>query len=252
MASWQDPQMMQYWILAVSAIVLFLILYFLLSVKNHLARIVKEQQQQAELTIKAQRDLLKHTIIVQEEERSRIALDLHDNLISQLNIIRMLNENGEKRDSINQRLKESMITARNISHDLTPPLINEIPLHSFISNYISDLNVIPEIQFHCTQDSDSKLLQGHKIHLFRIFQEVITNGLTHANASKINIILRCTDLSTSFSISDNGKGYKSVQSSGLGLKNIESRAQFLTASYKFNSAKGKGTRFIISLNNTNL
>lgn len=252
MADWQDPKTMSTWIWGVSLIVLFLIIYFLLFIKNYVKRLIKENQIIADLKLKTQQDLLKNALHVQEEERSRIALDIHDNLISQLNIIRMLNQNNENRESINEKLKESMKTARDISHDLTPPLFEELSLNELISDYIFSIRSGINIQCYSTPSDGKAYLTQGKIHLFRIFQELITNCLKHAKATKIDVYFRRTDSFISLMIRDNGIGLHEDKDQGIGLQNIESRAQFLNAKYKFKSKQNVGTNFILCINTNKL
>lgn len=239
---------MRFWILGASFIVLFLIVFVLLFIRNYVARIIRENQRQADLALLTQKELLRHTLFVQEEERSRIALDLHDNLISQLNIIRMLNENEEDRDVINHRLKTSMSSARKISHDLTPPLMNELGLPGLMEEYLGSLNIGIRIEFYCSHSLEKIQLPQVKLHVFRIFQEVITNCFKHAHASVVEVHFRGTESTVAMLIKDNGNGGSITIGDGLGLKNIESRAQFLNARYRFNSSKGEGTSFLLCVN----
>jgi signal transduction histidine kinase len=252
MADWQDPKIMRFWILGASLIILFLLVFVLFFIRNYVARIIKENQRQADFALQTQKELLRHTLFIQEEERSRIALDLHDNLISQLNIIRMLNENEEDRRVINHRLKNSMASARKISHDLTPPLMTELGLPGLMEEYLGSLNIGIELHFYCFHSLENSELPQVKLHVFRIFQEVITNCFKHANASVIEVHFRGTTSAMTVLIKDNGNGDGVTTGDGLGLKNIESRAQFLKARYRFHSSKGAGTRFLLFLNLKNL
>lgn len=245
MADWQEPKTMSFWIWGVIFIVLFIVAYILLFVRNYMARIMKETQRQADLELETQKGLLRQALYVQEEERSRIALDLHDNLISQLNIIRMLNENGEGRDSINVKLKNTMTSARRISHDLVPPLLHEMTLGGLIEEYLVSLRIGIEINYHCSQSSEEIQVSQVKLHVFRIFQEVISNCLKHANATEIAICFRGTTSQIALRIEDNGNGNLIKSRDGLGLKNIQSRAQFLKANYRYNSTKGEGANFLL-------
>lgn len=239
---------MSFWILGVSFILFFLIVYVLLFVRSYVARIVRENQLQADLALEAQKELLRHTLFVQEEERSRISMDIHDNLLAQLNIIRMLNENEEDRTAINQRLKTSMSAARKISHDLSPPMMEELDLASLLEEYLQSLKIGIELRFYSFHSAAQIDLPQVKLHVFRIFQEVLTNCLKHANASRIEVHFRGTESLVGILIKDNGSGETIQPGQGLGMKNIESRAQFLQANYKYHSQRGKGTRFLLCFN----
>lgn len=248
MADWQSPETMRFWILGVSLIILFLIIYVLMFVKNYVARIILENQLKAEKELIAQKELLRHTLVVQEEERSRIAMDLHDNLVAELNIIRMLNENEEDRTAINLRLKQSMASARKISHELTPPMMKELDLNELLEEYVESLKVGIQVKFYCFHSAAKIHLPQIKLHLFRIFQEVITNSLKHANASLVEVHFRSTGSVVGMMIKDNGNGASVTEGNGLGLKNIESRAQLLKANYRYNSRLEEGTSFLLCFN----
>ena len=248
MAHWQDPETMSFWVLGVSLIILFLIVYVLVFVKNHVARIIRENQLKAELELNTQKELLRHTLVVQEEERSRIAMDLHDNLVAELNIIRMLNENEEDRKAINMRLKQSMASARKISHELTPPMMQELDMNELLEEYVDSLNVGINVRFYCFHQATMIRLPQIKLHLFRIFQEVIANSLKHANASSVEVHFRSAGSVVGMLIRDNGNGASINGGNGLGLKNIESRAQLLKANYRYNSRTNEGTSFLLCFN----
>lgn len=248
MADWQDPETMSFWVLGVSFIILFLIIYVLVFVKNHIARIIRENQLKAEQELNVQKELLRHTLDVQEKERSRIAMDLHDNLVAELNIIRMLNENEEDRAAISQRLKRSMASARKISHELTPPMMQELDMTELLEEYVDSLKVGINVRFYCFHSTTRIRLPQIKLHLFRIFQEVITNSLKHANASLVEVHFRNTGSVVGMLIKDNGSATFSDSGNGLGLKNIESRAQLLKANYRYNSRAKQGTSFLLCFN----
>lgn len=232
------------WIFGVSILIIFLIVYVLLLVRKYVARIVQEHRLQAEFALETQKELLRHTLFVQEEERSRIAMDLHDNLLSQLNIIRMLNENEEERSAINERLKVSMASARKISHDLIPPMMDELEMPELLDAYLHSLKIGVELRFYSFR-SVSIVLPQVKLHIFRIFQEVLTNCLKYAEASCIEVHFRGTESAVALLIKDNGSGKDIRQGTGIGLKNIESRAQFLQANYRYSARPGEGTRFLL-------
>jgi len=150
--------------------------------------------------------------------------------------------------TINSRLKESMASARKISHELTPPLMEELDLNELLEEYIDSLKIGIPIHFYCFHNAAKIRLPQMKLHLFRIFQEVVTNCLKHANASLIEVHFRSTESVVGIMIKDNGNGETIEGGEGLGLKNIESRAQFLRANYRYNSQQNKGTSFLLCFN----
>ncbi|MGR3856695.1 sensor histidine kinase [Chryseobacterium indologenes] len=182
-------------------------------------------------------------LLLQEQDRERLAEELHDNIISQLNLIR-LNINDKKPEELNRDLKKSMQLIRELSHNLTPPDLDEIELEDLIADYLDQINKNIEVVFsHMTVRTP--ISNPVKLNLFRIVQELITNILKHAEATRVDISLRISLNYLILTIEDNGRGFAIAnQSGGIGLKNIQSRAQKIKAIYKLKTQPEKGTKFI--------
>lgn len=206
---------------------------------------IEETKLRTEAELEAQKRLLVHTINAQENERSRIASDLHDNIISQLIIVRLLNQNAESREMINTKLHQVMIASRQLSHDLTPPLLEEMDFLELAQPYVIHLNVGIDFGFYAAKEHLFPLENDVKLHLFRIFQELTTNVLKHAHASKVEIHYRSTAHYLSLIFRDNGVGIQTAENAGIGLKNIESRAQLLRATYKIKARTHAGSSFAL-------
>lgn len=215
-------------------------------------KILKAKEEEHRVNIKYQRSLLKVSLDAQENERVRIAADLHDNIISKLTIIRLKAAIGSKPEEIDQLLGNTIDESRRISHELSPPLYEEKSLENVLltilkswdSHYHIEKNI--NIRYHLDIDKSIKL------QLVRILQELINNIYKHAKASKIKLNLRITKDYIVFMLDDNGIGFniKNIKkSNGIGLKNIELRADNLGAKFKYKSNEKKHTRFILVIKN---
>ncbi len=182
-----------------------------------------------------QHQLLRSSIHTQEEERKRIAQDLHDELgavlsISRMHLVQIQNQNASP-ESIQTGLQQAkmltetaLATMRRISHDLMPPQLEMFGLVKTletITNQIQDTKKIA-VHFHASDDIGRWSLPI-ELGLYRICMEMVNNTIKHAEATRIDINLRQLADHISFSYSDNGKGLPKVINAGHGLKNIEAR-----------------------------
>lgn len=192
--------------------------------------------------------LTEHIITAQEQERFRIASELHDSLIGKLIVLRLthqINYNYEKIDSL---INESIEEVRRISHNLTPPLLEFVSITELLENIINqwknhlNISLYYNITYHHTYTNPLK------IHLARIVQELITNIHKHANTKTASLHLKITRNHFAFVMADKGNGFNIKSSEkGIGLQNISLHVQSLDGRYKIKS-NTKGTIFIFYLN----
>jgi two-component system, NarL family, sensor kinase len=251
METWQDPRAFAIWLTVAILVVVLLATAFILFTRLHYKQMMEEQIKLTETKIAHQKSLLESNIMIQERERSRIAADLHDSLIPPLNSVLYLDEKTGQANRIREIISKSITIARNISHDLSPPLIEQMSIAELIEDFIEPLQSGFEVRFFRLHVKEQPISVDVKLHIFRIVQEVINNIIKHAAANQIDITLRETAHCLSLTIKDNGKGFDvSGQSRGLGQKNIESRVQFIHGKYRFRSAESKGTTFQLCLNHS--
>ena len=133
---------------------------------------------------------------------------------------------------------------RELSHNLTPPDLDEVELEDLIADYLEQVNKNIEVIFrHIT--IRAPISSPVKLNLFRIVQELITNILKHAGATRVDVSLRISLNYLMLTIEDNGRGFiMEPHSGGIGLRNIQSRAQKIQAIYKLKTQPEKGTKFI--------
>ena len=233
-----------------------LLLFFFSSRK----KIVEKELQKKNLEITHQKEIIQSIIITQEEERKRIAQDLHDDISSKLNVISLnanLLKDGELtpeeyvtvNNSILEATDKTLESARKIAHNLLPPILEEFGFKDAVEELADSFNNSRKINIAYTINYTRKLLTTqNELHLFRITQELINNSIRHgkANNSTINISQKKQELV--FSYTDNGIGFNSDSmetKKGLGMKNIESRVSLLNGKHSIGSEMGKGFKILI-------
>ncbi|HEX8270793.1 MAG TPA: histidine kinase [Flavobacterium sp.] len=251
MEKWLDPQTITIWILIVLAVIMLLAVSFVKLVRINFKRAVENKLKESRMQLDYQKNLLESGILVQEQERTRIAADLHDSLIGKLTVLRLKNQSQYDTAHIDVLLGESIDEARRISHDLSPPMLELIELDELLEDIVSPWKKYLQIHFYKNLQISTSLNQNLKIQIARIAQELIINIHKHSGASTIHVSLKVTGKSLMLIISDNGKGFDVGEAKkGIGLKNIELRMLYLQGSYKIKSGK-KGSTAIIAVNHFN-
>lgn len=246
MAEWQDPQVFAFGLGIALLFVVLLVGSIIVITRSYIKRVVAEQRKFVKAKMEHQQELLWNSVRVQEKERNRIASDLHDELISKLTVLTYALQ--MKSDKVNpaELLGNSIAIARRITHDLRPPLLEQTTLCELIDDFMSPLKSAYVLDCHYSYCREVDLNAEVKLQLFRIVQEVINNALKHAKASTLFVRVHLFKESIALVVGDNGVGFDvDIQAKGLGLKNIELRAQLLKASWKFKSIKGRGSRFLL-------
>lgn len=193
-----------------------------------------------------------------EEERRRIAVDLHDGPIQQLaNLILRLDmarkaipadaeEARAEIASLHQFAKSTLHDMRRFMFELRPSSLEEFSLLPVLRQYVQDYRAqyqIPvEIQL---SDSDWSLGRDIEVNLFRIIQEALTNVRKHANASRVDVILSREDPLVKVTVRDNGQGFdvsstrtRAQHEKRMGLASMEDRARALNGAFRIESRKG--------------
>lgn len=195
----------------------------------------------------------------EEVERKRIARDLHDGLGSMLSGLKIhLNlaqkEKNEGINNINNLLDSSIKELRNISQNLMPESLLELNLEEALRDLcIANSNAITNIEFQYLVKK-SNLPKSYEIMLYRIIQELLNNTLKYAKASEV--LVSCSKNKDVFFVTfeDNGVGFDLSEiknKSGMGLKNIKNRVEFLNGKLEIDSKMGQGTSVYIELKISN-
>ncbi len=224
----------------------------------------RERSEKEILEINEQlRELTNHIQNIREEESTRIAREIHDQLGQQLTVIKMdaswiLKKSGETDPAIAEKSKEliSMIdemikTVRRISADLRPHLLDELGLGATIEYYLENFSRrsgIKTIALGTKEEAD--LPDEIKSGLFRILQEALTNVARHANASIVVAEIHIEDNSVELIIEDDGTGFitSDIQKKKtFGLLGMKERVAMMKGSYEISSSPGEGTKVTVKV-----
>jgi signal transduction histidine kinase len=238
----------------------FGIVYFFIRYRRKLIRQHREMMQRE---LEYQQKLLVASIQSQEIERKRISQDLHDHVGGALSGLRYvlsgITGSGDHDPNINEVAQKARIgidaiidDVRNISHSLSPAGLELWGFHEALYEYSDKTSASSGVQIVVTDCTNGLLQQlgfDDALSLFRVIQELITNTLKHARASRITIVSDILDDHIALVYTDDGVGMQlpEEQQNGIGLYNIESRLSMLNASYDIVSEPGKGYSFTITI-----
>jgi len=231
----------------------FGLLYNLLEEKQKKERQVLELEQ-------VNSETLKRLITVQDNERKRIAGDLHDNigpLLSALkiNFRRIIHKNEDQYPSELSSKTESIIDdsiaeIRSIAHNLMPKGLSSKGLINTLADYFESLRQLYNKDIVFQHDVQWILHTDLQINLYRIICELVLNAVKHSNAKLISICIRTDETLISLQVHDDGQGF-SVKPDGpvksLGLQNVEGRLWYLKGKFNMESLPGKGTDIYITI-----
>jgi signal transduction histidine kinase len=192
----------------------------------------------------------------QEQERIRIAGELHDGVMQEMLAATMMLGTAKRRsagdsdakatiDKVQEKLIKVGTDIRQLSHDLHPPVLQEQGLPDAVRAYCEQFSASSSIPVSCDADDGVRdLSRGAALALFRIVQEALGNAAKHAHAKRITVRLTRSGDEVSLTVSDDGAGFNPGQlgtSGGLGLIMMRERATQLNGRFEFESAPGRGT-----------
>lgn len=242
---------------------ILLLLYFRQRFKNTRLMAHNERNQHDEKIKKLlntqETKTLQSMVQGQENERKRIARELHNHFGSLLATIKVnLNAIDEKSISNHQTLTilvdQACTDIRNLSHELNMGISDNfglVPALKELTAHLQQVNGL-EVEFKAAMCQE-QMSSENEIIVYRIVQELVSNVLKHAAATKLSILLTCFDDENLINIlvQDNGKGFnvteKSKEISGMGLKTLKEIIFNLQGDIKFDSNPASGTTVNIDL-----
>ncbi len=211
----------------------------------HQRKVIRYQLRLQRLEYEQQKTLLNASIRFQEEERQRIAADLHDDAGPLLATARLyLTENLVNLDKTSQLqsiynakqiIDDTIQLIRNISHSLMPPTLKNFGLESAVNDLFQKISGSGSLNASCRfHDYRERLHPDQELIIFRVIQELINNILKHSNSSFIHLTQNLSGSKLYIRMHHDGKGLTqsdfeklNKSSGGLGLKNIQSRLKLL-------------------------
>lgn len=211
--------------------------------------------------LKSSNRYLRFTIKGQEEERARIARELHDTVAQDLRYCRNLAEKfkGEEGEQISRLLEKSLSNVRNMSYNLAPPDVIRNDLAANVLNLAQNFRERSDVEFRLTipdQLESSFLSEEQNLNLYRIIQEALSNIIKHAEASEVTLLVRNENgdepKGIYIFISDDGKGFDIQQVSArgtdgnhFGLVGMNERAELIGAKLVVDTHEGEGTQITV-------
>ena len=227
----------------------------------------KKLEEQRDADARRLAELSRHVVAVQEEERRRLAGELHDrtspNLAAASLNLGMIAADLPSRvaDGLESRLAdtrallaETIAGVRDVCADLRPATLDYAGLPQALREYAERASRRTGIAVRVSADSAARRLNADsESMLFRIAQEALTNCIKHAQASAVNIDLSVGNPRTVLTIADDGAGFdlkalgQAGHAPGLGLLTMRERVEFSGGKFSLESAPGKGTRIRVEI-----
>jgi two-component system sensor histidine kinase DegS len=202
----------------------------------------------------------------QEEERKRLAMDIHDgigqmltSLKFQIESINLVNDQDAKNkiSDIQQLIKQVIKEVRRVTFNLNPTVLGDYGIQAALNVFIREIGKLTDIElvYTVTGEMSSRIPQQVENNMFRIVQEAINNALKYSGAKKIEVFFEQAENEIRVTVKDTGKGFdeKLVESrslnieSGRGFFNMYERSEYINARLEIKSAPGMGTVVILSV-----
>lgn len=246
------------YILVGSALALSIVIFLLY--RNHRSRQKLQQQRISELETEKQLLATQSLLQGQEDERSRIAKDLHDGLGGLLSGVKLQlgamkgnlilsEENGMVFNRVLNNLEESIAEMRRVAHNMMPETLLKFGLPQALQDYSNGLSLQQPFTIQCEFIGMEKRFDNStEVVIYRIVQELINNAVKHSGATAILVqIIRHDEERINITVEDNGKGFDANQAgeNTAGLRNIRSRVKYLNGKMDIQSGPGIGTSIYI-------
>lgn len=232
--------------------------------------------QNAELIRALRRDeevlqgLMQRSIQVQEEERRRIASDIHDGVTQRivgiwyrlLALEKLLPDPVASSDAqitprtalqtIKEQVDLTLQEARAAIYNLRPSTLDDLGLVPSLRSLVSEFRADSQCDIEMEVRDERRLPDYVEVGIYRIVQEGLRNIRKHANAAQVRLKVQMTDEQVRLTLSDDGRGFQQRKKAGnrltsFGLESMAERAQMMGAELFVRSAPGEGTRIRVSI-----
>jgi PAS domain S-box-containing protein len=225
---------------------------------------LREEMTERERAERARTELLARLVFAQEDERRRIAREMHDQFGEQLTAlarrIEILKDACGDRPDLDREVAALEGVAQQLDRDvehlvweLRPTALDDLGLRAALANYVQDwskrVNIAAEL--HTSGLLDARLATEAETTLYRIAQEALTNIAKHSRAENVDVILERRDDHVLLIVEDDGVGFDPGAarsgSHGFGLLGMRERASLVGATLEIESAAGKGTTVLLRM-----
>lgn len=228
------------------------------------SRLEKRYQEEHQATVVAKQDLQRlsaRLVAGQEQERQNLSRELHDQVGQALTAIKIdisrveqgllpaQTDLAERLRRARQGTEETLEIIRRLSMLLRPSMLDDLGLSAALGWYAKQFSASTAIRVSLNDDgSADQLPDEHKVSLYRIVQESLTNCARHAEAKSIVVKLASEEGRYIVCIVDDGKGFVPTHAArGIGLIGIEERVAEMKGMFKLSSLPGTGTKLYVSI-----
>jgi two-component system sensor histidine kinase UhpB len=197
-----------------------------------IGRLERERRESARSALKAQ-----------EDERLRVARELHDEVGQRLTAVMLQLDDQGAREEVRAALEE----VREISRRLRPEALDDLGLAAALRSLITGLEQRTGLHVERHIQSPGPLSSEQELVAYRIAQEAITNALRHGNGAHVRVALRSYSGSTELVVEDTGPGLGAHPADGTGIRGMRERAVLVGAQLDIGSSVGGGMRVQLSL-----
>jgi two-component system CheB/CheR fusion protein len=229
--------------------------------------VLHEQIGERERAEQSRQQLLRQLVTAQEEERSRISRELHDQMGQDLTVLmlglKMLRDATPDDSPIHKRLEplQALSTrigreVRSLALQLRPPALDDLGLDVTLANYVEEWSarVLIAVDFHTIGLAEQRLPPSIETALYRLTQEALTNVLKHAHATSVSLIIERRADTVHMIVEDNGAGFDVATARRtahiehrLGLIGMDERVAHLGGTLTIESALGSGTTVFVRI-----
>jgi PAS domain S-box-containing protein len=208
--------------------------------------------------------LIEQLVTVQEEERRRIALNLHDHIGQQLTALRLAlgsmrdeppaNGRTQQFDRIDEMTSKMDHDLDFLAWELRPAALDDVGLEAALGQFVTSWSNQHQIsaEFHGSRWEGERLPTHVESNLYRITQEALNNVVKHAGATHVSVLLERRADEALLIVEDNGRGFDVEKArgarsrhAGMGLVGMEERSALIGANLQFEAAPGKGSTLFI-------
>lgn len=248
--------------MGITILIFFIILIVLLYQK----RVLSHNSQLMNNEKEHQRKLLDASIEIAEQERRKIAANIHDDVGMLLNVLKLnlnqIRKNVDKKEVFDKVvassfdiIDNSISTIRAIANDLMPSILVNLGLIKSFKELCNQVNLSGTVMVSLVSEVESiPFDKKTELQVYRLIKEILNNTIKHAGPSYIGINIEIVDSRLNIVITHDGKGIttNSIKimagvSSGLGLKSILTRAQFINAKLDFNILNSKTSQVVLEV-----
>jgi two-component system, NarL family, sensor kinase len=246
---------------SIAAVILLLSLF---SYKNYQNKQKLQQQKISELETKQQLNATEAVLKGEDQERTRLAKDLHDGLGGMLSGIKysfsnmkgnliMTPDNAQAFERSMDMLDSSIKEMRRVAHNMMPEALVKFGLDTALKDFCNEIQQSGALQisYQSIGLENAVIDQTVGITIYRIVQELINNTMKHAVAKNAIVQVTKSNGQLSVTVEDDGKGFDTAiinNPVGMGWSNITNRVEFLKGKMDVNSQSGKGTSVLIEIN----